>query len=124
MQSARGVLLDVADEVDVAQPVARLLAQLAADGIHELGDQAIAQLTHRVHYRTRSGSSTGTLAEYQSAKRFEILVFRAGQQIEERIEAAVERAAQVVESCRRWCEGVRPGAGAVGERERARPRRR
>ena len=44
---ARGVLLDVADQVDVAEPVACLLAQLRADRIDELGDQAIAQLSHQ-----------------------------------------------------------------------------
>ena len=34
-------------EVDVAKPVGLLLAQLRADGVDELGDHAIAQLTHR-----------------------------------------------------------------------------
>ena len=48
---ARGVFFDVADQVDVAQPIALLLAQLRADGVNELGDQAIAQLSHRPHYR-------------------------------------------------------------------------
>ena len=48
---ARGVFLDVADQVDVALPVALLLAELRADGIDELGDQAIAQFTHRRYYR-------------------------------------------------------------------------
>ena len=53
MHVARRVLLDVADEIDVAQPVARLLAELGADGVDELRDQAIAQtlpsetLSHR-----------------------------------------------------------------------------
>ena len=49
--AARGVLLDVADQVDVAQPIARLLAQLRADRVDELGDQAFAQFSHRTDYR-------------------------------------------------------------------------
>ncbi len=45
--AAGGVFFDVADQVDVAKPVGLLLAQLRADGVDELGDQAIAQLSHR-----------------------------------------------------------------------------
>ena len=48
---ARGVLLDVADQVDVAQPVARLLAELRADRVDELGDEAFVQFSHRDDYR-------------------------------------------------------------------------
>src|SRR5207249_9318944 len=43
---SRGILLDVAYEVDVAQPFDRLFSQLRTNCIDQLGDQAIAQLTH------------------------------------------------------------------------------
>ncbi len=43
----RRVLLDITDQIDVAQPVARFLAELGADGVDKLRDQAIAQFSHR-----------------------------------------------------------------------------
>ena len=43
----RRVLLDITDEIDVAQPVGCLLAELGADGVDKLRDQAIAQLSHQ-----------------------------------------------------------------------------
>ena len=48
---ARGVFLDIADQIDVAQPVALFLAELRADGVDQLGDQAIAQFSHSADYR-------------------------------------------------------------------------
>ena len=52
---ARGVLLDVADQVDVADAIGCLLAQLRADRFDELGDQAFVQLSHRRDYRIGAG---------------------------------------------------------------------
>src|SRR5204862_3955114 len=43
----RGILLDVADQIDVTQPLARFLPQLLPHRIDQFGDQSIAQLTHR-----------------------------------------------------------------------------
>ena len=48
---ARRILLDVADQIHVPQPLARLLAQLHANGVDQLGDQTIAQLSHQDNYR-------------------------------------------------------------------------
>jgi len=45
--TSRTVFVDVANQIDVTQPVVCVLAQLRPDRIHELGDQAIAQFTHR-----------------------------------------------------------------------------
>ena len=55
----RGVLFDVADQIDVAQPIAGLLAELGADGIDELGDQAIAQFPHRFSLSHRPAAQRG-----------------------------------------------------------------
>jgi hypothetical protein len=51
------ILLDVADEINIPQPVRCFLAELRADGIDELRDQTIAQLSHRLHYRIESRRS-------------------------------------------------------------------
>jgi hypothetical protein len=48
--AASGVLLDVANQVDVAQAVRCFLPQLRAHRIYELGDQTIAQITHKRSY--------------------------------------------------------------------------
>jgi hypothetical protein len=52
---ARGVLLDVADQVDVADAIASLPPQLRAHGVDELGDQAFVQLSHRGRLSHRHG---------------------------------------------------------------------
>jgi hypothetical protein len=56
---ARRVLLDVADQVHVADTIACLLAQLRPDGVHELDDQAFAQLSHSKDYRIGPSSANG-----------------------------------------------------------------
>ena len=45
---AGGVFFDIADQIDVALPIALFLAELRADRIHQLGDESIAQFTHRI----------------------------------------------------------------------------
>src|SRR5262245_63429119 len=42
-----GILFDVADEINIPQPLRGFLAELRADGVDELRDQAIAQLSHQ-----------------------------------------------------------------------------
>ena len=51
MVTARVVLLDVADQVDVTEPLALLAAELRTDRIDELGHEPIAQLSHVRDYR-------------------------------------------------------------------------
>src|SRR5206468_3558080 len=41
------LFFDVSDQVDVAEPIGLLLAELRADRVDELGDHAIAQVTHQ-----------------------------------------------------------------------------
>ena len=47
MRAPRRVLLDVADQVDVAQAVALFPPQLGANRIHQFGDEPLVQVTHR-----------------------------------------------------------------------------
>ena len=51
---ASRILFDVTNQIDVALSFALLLAELRADGVHQLGDKAIAQFTHRNDYRIGS----------------------------------------------------------------------
>ena len=44
--AARAVLLDVADEIDVAQPVGLLLAKRLLDRVHQLVEQPFADVAH------------------------------------------------------------------------------
>src|SRR5439155_5927642 len=48
---ARRVFLDIPDQVDVAEAITLFFPQLGAHRIDELGDQAIAQLSHPSDYR-------------------------------------------------------------------------
>ena len=46
MAAAGGVLLDVADQVDVMEPIALFFPKLGANGVDELDNQAVAQIRH------------------------------------------------------------------------------
>src|SRR5262249_55260318 len=65
----RGVLLDVTDEIDVAQPLRSLLAPLGAHHVYELGDSSIAQFFHPRHYRIDSSSAALTQARNRTRRR-------------------------------------------------------
>ena len=69
---ARGVFLDVADQIDVAQPVAGFLPELRANRVDQLGDQAIAQVSHSRDYRIDPDAQPGAGHEIKRQREDEI----------------------------------------------------
>src|SRR5204863_7969180 len=66
---ARGVLLDVANEIDVAELVALLLAELRPHGLDQLDDKSVAQLTHRPQLSVSPRTFPGLLLRRRAADR-------------------------------------------------------
>ena len=96
--AARGVLLDVADQVDVAQPIARSLRSCArtastSSAISRSFSSPIARIIAFFGDGARAHRRQSTAAK--SARRIAPGRPSARQQIEERIEAAIERATQL-----------------------------
>jgi len=102
--AARGIFFDITDEVDVAEPVGRFLAEDALDGVDQLPNQAIVQVSKGNNMcdlgpiflgRGRNRRVRHGQAQCKSSSEARLIipvfVFRAWQEFEERIETPVER---------------------------------